>query len=479
MDLYDTLKHYLRGTRWGRVAWAMAIAIGPGMGGMASAGDCSPHWDHAIGQPGPAICGNQPCVVPANVLSLAMYDDGSGNGPRFIMSGSFTWIGSDEGHNRISSWDGDSWSKIGTGLSEQARSMLVWDNGSGDGPALYLVGQFNTADGVSALRVAKWDGSTWATLGDGFNGIVYDIAVFDDGSGPALYATGGFTMSGSTPVNRIAKWDGTSWSPLGSGLGTFAAADGRALAVFDDGDGPKLYVGGNFVAAGGLSGNNNLTRWNGSAWETLPGTMPNNAVETLKVFDDGSGPTLYVGGNFTNAGGVGAAYIARFNGTSWATVGAGVNNIVRALEVFDDGDGPQLYVGGNFTIVGGVPTNRLARWNGSTWSKVGNGEPSGQVWSFLPVTNDPWLGRPVLYVGGGFLHISGTTVRGISRWVGCSPDLPCPADLNGDNDVSVFDLLELLAAWGANPGHPADLDGNGVVNVFDLLELLAMWGPCM
>jgi len=57
--------------------------------------------------------------------------------------------------------------------------------------------------------------------------------------------------------------------------------------------------------------------------------------------------------------------------------------------------------------------------------------------------------------------------------------ITCPADLTGDDDaVNVFDLLELLGAWGAD-GPGADLAEPGdVVNVFDLLELLSQWGPC-
>ncbi len=54
----------------------------------------------------------------------------------------------------------------------------------------------------------------------------------------------------------------------------------------------------------------------------------------------------------------------------------------------------------------------------------------------------------------------------------------CPADLDGNNDVGVKDLLILLGAWGPNPGHAADFDGNGEVGVPDLLVLLANWGPC-
>ena len=51
------------------------------------------------------------------------------------------------------------------------------------------------------------------------------------------------------------------------------------------------------------------------------------------------------------------------------------------------------------------------------------------------------------------------------------------ADLNGDCNVGVDDLLALLGAWGPNPGHPADFDEDGSVGVKDLLALLGTWGP--
>jgi hypothetical protein len=55
---------------------------------------------------------------------------------------------------------------------------------------------------------------------------------------------------------------------------------------------------------------------------------------------------------------------------------------------------------------------------------------------------------------------------------------PCPWDLDGNDVVNVFDLLDLLGAYGPCPGCPEDFDGNDIVNVFDLLELLGNWGPC-
>ena len=55
---------------------------------------------------------------------------------------------------------------------------------------------------------------------------------------------------------------------------------------------------------------------------------------------------------------------------------------------------------------------------------------------------------------------------------------PCPWDLDGSGDVGITDFLELLAAWGPNPGHPADFDNDDDVGITDFLKLLANWGPC-
>ncbi len=54
----------------------------------------------------------------------------------------------------------------------------------------------------------------------------------------------------------------------------------------------------------------------------------------------------------------------------------------------------------------------------------------------------------------------------------------CPWDIDGDGIVGITDLLDLLAAWGPNPGHPTDFDGDGTVGITDFLDLLTNWGPC-
>jgi hypothetical protein len=192
---------------------------------------------------------------------------------------------------------------------------------------------------MQANRIARWDGDAWSTLGSGMNADILAMTVFDDGAGdgPALYAGGIFTSAGGMPASRIARWNGTSWSSLGANISTVV----YALAVFDDGTGggPALYIGGGFSTAGGVLASH-IAKWDGTSWAALDGGV-NNFVRALAVFDDGSGerPALYAGGDFTVAGGALASRIARWNGASWSPLGDGVNGTVRALEVFDDGSG--------------------------------------------------------------------------------------------------------------------------------------------
>src|SRR5262249_52353662 len=110
----------------------------------------------------------------------------------------------------------------------------------------------------------------------------------------------------------------------------------------DDGGGPALYVGGQFTTAGGVSANG-IAKWDGTSWTPLgSGIASPGSVEVLTTYDDGSGPALVVGGGFTVAGGVAAMNLAQWNGQSWSALGTGVDGRVDALATYDDGAGLAL-----------------------------------------------------------------------------------------------------------------------------------------
>jgi hypothetical protein len=385
--------------------------------------------------------GNGPSGATPWVSAIAVYDDGSGlalyAGGRFAEADGVTC-------NHIARFDGSDWSALDGGIDGKiltsAYALCVFDDLSGAGPRLQVGGSFEHAGLVGAEYLAAWDGGAWSAVAaspqDGLNGEVLASLSFDDGrgGGPALFVGGAFSAAGGATVDNVARWDGEAWSPAGSGLNGYV----RCFAVFDDGlgGGPKLYAGGDFTSTG-LPGPalSHIARWSGADWEAVPDLGLDEPVWSLVVHDDGSGPALYAGGDFTIAGGEpGTQHVARFDGTHWSAlaasgmaggdlIGGEIYTWVDVLEVFDDGSGggPALFAGGVFKTAGGVSAQRIAKWNGTAWSPLS----SGLTASFSSVTDfevfDDGLGSgPGLYVGGGFSIIGGASAVGIARWNGSS-----------------------------------------------------------
>ncbi|HEY3243013.1 MAG TPA: hypothetical protein VGM03_06635, partial [Phycisphaerae bacterium] len=362
---------------------------------------------------------------------VTLDEDGDGPLAAVLMAGGdFTAAGywpfsSDLNASHAARWDGRSWSALGSGLNGSVYALAIFDD-DGDGPhapALHAGGSFTLSGDLAVSNIAKWDGISWTPVGGGVDGTVRALTVFDhDGPGPdapALYAGGFFTSAGGIPANRVARWDGSSWSALGSGLSGPAYA---LLALEPSQDSPfpaGLYVGGNFSNAGGVSVSN-IARWSGISWSSLGVNLSGN-VYALGVFDyDGAGgnpPELYAGGSFSLT----FNRIAKWNGSTWSAVGSGANNDVYALKVFDeDGSGPAvpaLYVGGLFTTAGGLTVNGSANWNGTTWSALGNGagQPVYALAGFDVDGNGP--GFPKLVAG----QIGGQASPGYVRvWDGAA-----------------------------------------------------------
>jgi hypothetical protein len=378
-----------------------------------------------------ATFGGQPASHSS--FTLAAFDDGSG--PALYAGGHFSSAGGVPAH-AVARWDGRRWSVLGRGIGGLVHALAEFDDGSG--PALYAAGNFTSIGGVSAHNIARWDGTSWSALGSGLSGgfgFVAALSVFDDGSGPALYAGGAFRYAGAFRANGMARWDGTSWSPLGSGTtGVYA------LAVFDDGQGggPALYAGGEFFSAGGVPAIA-LAKWDGTSWSALEVELDGFSVAALTVFDDGSGsgPALYVGGNFTKAGGILVNGVARWDGSGWSALGAESTSGAGAFAVFDDGSGkPALHAAGRFATGGGVTQASIGKWDGSSWSALGRGF-DGAVLALTEFVDG--AGRPALVAGGFFTNASGVAANRIALWDG-SGWSPLGFGMNGSVlALAVFD----------------------------------------
>ncbi len=437
-------------------------------------------WNGASWQPLGAGVTAPPGTPAPGARSLGVFD--LGDGPKLYVGGRFTQAGGAPA-NSIARWDGRQWSPVGDGLYgtdfvSQVGAMMLFDHGSG--PQLTIGGRFSlTPAGDLKPRVARWTGAQWIQVGPDLGsasptayvtslvvfpgpsgpelyaggwfsegnwlsqqnyivrfrdgewtpvggGMAYGVQsllVADEQGGPAMYACGAFDFAGQTPASRVARWNGESWSGFEQGGLGLAPSGARAMAVFDDGGGERVYVGGYFRAAGDLMCNS-IAAWDGRAWHNLGDGVRELSgmfgyVNALKVHDDGSGPALYATGNFDVAGEGPCFNIARWNGGAWSAPGGnGIDGPGYALETFEDPAGPALYVAGIFQYASAATARGIARWNGSAWSGLGNGATleSGQGISALRTFDDG--SGDHLYAGGHFSSIGGVPAACVARWDG-------------------------------------------------------------
>ena len=293
------------------------------------------------------------------------------------------------------------------GTTGVVNAALWWDrDGAGPLPAVLVVaGDFTGAGSVAADNIASWDPTTnqWQALGTGTDQHVLALAVLPNGN---LVAGGAFTIAGGTVANHIASFDGIAWSAFGSGTDSYV----HALAVTPNGD---LFAGGVFTTAGG-SPANYIARWNGSAWSALgSGVTPFGVgaapVSCLLALSNGD---VIAGGRFNQAGGAPASCIARWDGSSWWPLGSGITPFssfmlfppVGAMALLPNGD---VVAGGQFNIAGGVPATNVARWNGTAWSAIGAGVPTTVV-------------KAVAVDVAANIFVGTTSSAGPQRWNGTS-----------------------------------------------------------
>ena len=352
--------------------------------------------------------------VTGPVYALESFDDGGG--PALMVGGSFGSVGSPaQVAGSVVAWRGGSWELLGGGVFGTVWDLQVWNDGGGDD--LYLAGAFTTVGFVTGIEwVARWNGTAFTGLGADLEaGFALSLGVYDDGNGESLWLGGHYHAVGGRGADGLARWSGSSWHTTNEGLNY----DVEVLCSTSFEDSPALYVGGNdWLHAPGTVDQRALARWKDGAWSGIGDA--NLSVRAMAEFDDGGGPALYVGGYFTQIDGLPRDHIARWDGSAWSSVGGGIDGAVTALEVWDDGSGPALYAGGSFALAGGVLAEGMARWDGSSWSALAGGlhdDGGSQTFVRDMLAFDDGSGD-ALYVTGQFWTVNGAPGNSIARWDG-------------------------------------------------------------
>jgi type IX secretion system substrate protein len=336
--------------------------------------------------------------------------------------------------NRIASWNGAMWSPLGTGMDNTVRALTVL------GTNIVAGGDFTTAGGNPANYIAQWNGTTWTNFAIGMNGVVHALTV---GFTPAnLCAGGGFTTAGGNSTLRLARWTGSGWTAIGTGTNDTVYAMVPSPFV----SATEIIVGGKFTLTGSSATVNRVGRWNTSTFVSGLGTgISDGAVFALA----GYGANLYVGGSYTLIGGNPVSRIAYWNNSSWFNVTSGVNNTVYSLipsSTVIPGSS-LLIIGGLFTTAGSLAANSIATWNGSAWGTLGTGMAGGSPTS-VRASRDF---RGTLSAEGSFATAGGSAVDNSALW-GSIPGAPTPVAppcLSGgwNPNAITLDWTDVPNAW--------------------------------
>lgn len=314
----------------------------------------------------------------------------------------------------VARWDGAAWRGMGgsRSLEGEVRAILSTED------RVFVAGGFTIAGDLFAPGIVEWDETEWRAIAAGAGGFMNSLA----------WHRGSLIAAGNLPValhsngmisevdEEILAWDGSVWQALG-----FEGRPAHCLAVYD-GD---LLVGRDGAGPDG----ERILRWNGR-WSVFPELLipgvHGYAVEELVVHDG----VLFAAGPFG---------VCRWNRMNWERIGwFERGSVAQALASIDG----QLLLGGRFDSIEGVEAANVARWDGSRWHPLGAGVTSDQgfpmVSAFVvlpadrsarPASNLPEGNvassaetNPLVLIGGKFDRVGDQAAGSLAVWDGTKLD---------------------------------------------------------
>ncbi|MBL7983146.1 MAG: T9SS type A sorting domain-containing protein [Flavobacteriales bacterium] len=380
-------------------------------------------------------------IGPTSIQTL-YGDEASG---RLLAGGTFMWI-TNENDTVLgmgqAAWNGSRWDSLahriqpisGNNSAQPTHWFLRY------GGDLYACGSFSflTDEGLWNRRFARlnMDEQRWEALECTHLTTSGLQTLVPKEPQTTLYATGFKGTVCNYPESCVFRYDGQAfytWEPFEL---IPSNPDNYIGHVFDFLG--HTYITGSFRDPLG-PGFVDFLRFDGSAWEHVPGWDAAATIKTISIRND----TLYIGGTFREAGGGPGNLIAYFDGTTWNNMGGGLDYTpvpmsatVLDLEWFNN----ELYVGGMFNVAGEIPVEGLAVWKGDRWCRL-PGDFASNQWNSAKIL-DITVWRDSLYICGGFISIDGEPIRQVAQYIGGDAvgDCSLPVAVNEQISAPTFTL---------------------------------------
>ena len=258
----------------------------------------------------------------------------------------------------VKRFDGANWEAVGDlGFSSEIPyyiSLFVSSEGT---PYVAYKGCTNYK-----ATVMKYDGANWVNVGapnfpvtSEVTSISNHISLYISSNGTPYVVFGVNSPYFSSPRLSVNKYDGANWVTVGT---TEYSAGAPSIYIYND----TPYVFGGEV----------LLKYNGSSWEAFFGLGDRTAA-------NGKSLSVYNGNSYVAYTYAGPAYVSKYNGSNWTTVGNG------SCSDWGDADYLDLFVYDDVPYVAYRDYSKSLKatvmtFNGSAWVPVGQkGISSGEA----------------------------------------------------------------------------------------------------
>lgn len=322
---------------------------------------------------------------------------------------------------------------------------------------VYLAGDFHTCNGTHSPGLVRYSvaaDSFHAVASTLVGGTIRDIAWYQG----ELVIAGGFLSAPGGAQGAVLRWDGSAWTQLGAGpAGTFDYPVARMLLPMDGG----LIAAGDFRDVGGV-GAARIARWDGTKWSRLGdglGLAGDNSQYVAKLaIQDGA---LVAAGRFSHSGAIGGfGNVARWDGVTWQALGSQEE---RIQDLIVDGEGRLVSVG--IFGFGTGPSLKVNQWTGTAWVPLAPDEDSG----FNGEVTALALHDGDLVAGGLFTRFGSDVIHGLARWTG-ETWVRHPAD-----DDSAPTLVRALLGDGGNLYVSREFNSSSGRGLHQISRLAGSW----
>lgn len=257
------------------------------------------------------------------------------------------WDG-DNDTDRIYKYASGSWTEIGNTADEVGEASGRIYGMASDGTNLWVCGDFAGVDGVGVYNCAYWDGASWNSAAMPTTTVAQSLVYFNG----TMYCSR-YNYSG-TARYEVAEWNGSGWDATALTVNAVGGQSYYLLFPYSSTQCIVVYRHSGLYDQVGL--------WDGVSASFTDLLQVGEGLDLHTIYSAFAYLSdIYIFGNFFDTYSTGELFynVARYSGGTWSSLegGTGVLGASVYAGVVIGGD---LYIGGDFTQAGGTSANYLA-----------------------------------------------------------------------------------------------------------------------